>query len=63
MTILKLHASGKQDFIQALKKQLDMLVLKIKNTNVLQKEVKTKALQKARRDFEKAKRNADKSLF
>jgi len=63
MTTLKLHASGESDFLEALKKQYSALVVKIKKDNVLEDEVKKEALQKAKRDFESAKKGVKKSLF
>jgi len=63
MTSLKLHASGESDFLEALKKHYSALVVKIKKDNVFEDEAKTEALQKAKRDFESAKKSAKKSLF
>ena len=63
MTTLKLHASGESDFLEALKKCYNALVIKIKKDEILAGEAKTEALQKAKRNFERAQRGVKKSLF
>ena len=63
MENLKLHSDGQNDFIEELKNQFDKLVSEIQKKEFLSNEEKSKEIEKARTDFEKAKKEAGRNLF